>query len=50
MTEVLVDGDASADEDDDDGADLDGFIVDDVYYFLSVSLHSIRIASFDHHI
>ncbi len=31
-TEVGVDGDASADEDDDDGADMDGFIVaDDVY-------------------
>ena len=31
-TEAGVDGDASADEDDDDGADLDGFIVaDDVY-------------------
>ena len=31
-TEVGVDGDASDDEDDDDGADLDGFIVaDDVY-------------------
>ena len=30
--EAGVDGDASADEDDDDGADLDGFIVaDDVY-------------------
>ena len=28
-TEAGVDGDASADEDDDDGADLDGFIVDD---------------------
>ena len=31
-TEAGVDGDASADEDDDDGADLDEFIVDnDVY-------------------
>ena len=31
-TEVGVDRDASADEDDDDGADLDGFIVDDDVY------------------
>ena len=31
-TEAGVDGDASADEDDNDGVDLDGFIVaDDVY-------------------
>ena len=31
-TEASVDGDASADEDDDDGADLDGFIVADDGY------------------
>ena len=31
-TEAVVDGDASADEDDNDGADLDGFIVDDRVY------------------
>ena len=31
-TEAGFEGDASADKDDDDGADLDGFIVaDDVY-------------------
>ena len=31
-TEAAVDGHASADEDDDDGGNLDGFIVDDDVY------------------
>ena len=49
--EAGVDGDASADETDDDGADLDGIIVaDNVYKFLNVSSHRFRIALFDHHI
>ena len=50
-TKAAVEGDESTDEDDNDGADLEEFIVaDDVYYFLNVSLHSISITLFDHHI
>ena len=50
-TEIGVDGDASAVEDDDDGADSAGFIVDDaVYYTVNVSSHCTCIAWFDHYI
>ena len=50
-TETGADEDASADDNDNDCADLVKFIVaDNVYYVLNVLFHSIRITSFKHHI